>query len=493
MTIRRRLFISNILMIVIPLVTSLAVFYAGLWLYTTITGIRDSREFRDGEIFFAARMRLAAMAERWRADIENTDFARMVSDVDSFNDELASERERDGAGQKRSALTVYVCRDGVVIFPKTADGVRGEEILKIAPNEPGGTMVFSGAAAYVVEFGDYRAILTNSGTHVRSDNADYRMIMRWGTIAAIVCSVFIILITNQLLTRFIFRGIVNSIDTLVGGVRQIRDGNLGYRIEYTAGDEFAGVASDLNDMAGRLEASVEARRRDETSRRELIAGISHDLRTPLTSIKAYIEGIQQGVAATPEAREKYITTIMNKADDLEHIIEMLFMFTKLDTDEFPFRMERSAVGSIVEETVDAARDEYAGRSPRVEMTFTDRSAGAQAEIDIVQFRSAMLNVIGNSIKYCDKDTAEIDIRTSVDGDMIKIAVEDNGPGVPASQLDRIFDVFYRSDPARREPSKGSGLGLAITSKIISRLGGEIRAERREPCGLKMTISLPLSK
>lgn len=518
MNIRRRLFVSNILMIVIPLVASLGVFYAGLWVFTTITGIRDSRELRDGELFFRARMELTALAKCWREDPASPNFGQIVRDVDAFNDRSSIERDREIAadaerekrlrsdrelrGHKepgkqrpphprrtRRRLMLIVCRGGEVVFPRSLVSAHPDEIFSIAPNEDGGTIVFSGSAAYVEAVGSYRVVLVDGGTLVRDDErVSYRTIMSYGSVFAVVCSVFIILVTNQFLTRAIFRSIVSSIDTIVCGVRAIRDGDLGFRIRYDRDDEFAAVASDFNDMACRLEASVEAKRRDETSRRELIAGISHDLRTPLTSIKAYVEGLQQGVASTPEAREKYITTIMNKADDLEHIIEMLFLFSKLDTDEFPFQIERASPGAVVSETVAAMQDEYG--SDAVSITFADGSCGAAAEIDVVQFRSALINIIGNSVKYCDLPRAEIDVTVSADDSEIALTVSDNGPGVPADKLDKIFDVFYRGDPARREPSKGSGLGLAIAKKMISRFGGRIWAEKHGERGLDVKMLLP---
>lgn len=114
------------------------------------------------------------------------------------------------------------------------------------------------------------------------------------------------------------RSITTPLDALVHGVRQIRDGNLEYRIEYDGKDEFAQVVDDFNEMAQRLQDMVNARQKDDENRRALIAGISHDLRTPLTSIKGYVEGLEKGVANSPQMRREYLDTIRQKTDDLEH-------------------------------------------------------------------------------------------------------------------------------------------------------------------------------
>lgn len=123
-----------------------------------------------------------------------------------------------------------------------------------------------------------------------------------------------VLMTNRFLTKFVFRRIERPLDILVSGVHEIQDGNLAYRIDYHEKDEFYSVCTDFNHMAEQLQRSIEQTEREERSRKELIAGISHDLRTPLTSIKAYIEGLMKGVAQTPERQQKYMRTIREKAN-----------------------------------------------------------------------------------------------------------------------------------------------------------------------------------
>jgi hypothetical protein len=173
-----------------------------------------------------------------------------------------------------------------------------------------------------------------------------------------------------------------------------------YRIAYAARDEFAGVCADFNEMAGRFLDMVNARQKDDENRRELIAGISHDLRTPLTSIKAYIEGLEAGVAATPESRARYINTIKSKAGDLEHIIAQLFLFSKLDIGSFPFRMETFDIGLALSEFVKTAGEEY--RQKGLCLDLAENTRGIRVTADRVQLGNVFANILENSVKYGNK-------------------------------------------------------------------------------------------
>ena len=464
-------------MIVIPLVVSLAVFYAGLYVFTTVTGIRDNRGFREGRTFFESQMRMTDLAEKWR---RNPDAAEIARDARAFNEEIGGAWPR---------MLVY--RGGELIVPDAMPSY--EDSLALALREPEGVTVFGAMVTHSERVGDCKVVLLDARTRIKEESIGYHDVMRYGTILAIACALVAILLTNRFLTHFVFRSITNSLDTLADGVQQIHMGNLGYRIDYGGDDEFAAVCGDFNEMAARLEESVAARQRDEISRRELIAGISHDLRTPLTSIKAYVEGIQKGIAGTPETRDRYVATIKSKADDLEHIIDMLFLFTKLDTGEFPYRIERVRLADEVAETIESLGDEYRDKRKNLSISFEDEAPSALVDVDTVQLRNVLINIVENSAKYGDKETTKVDVRVAADGTHAVISVADNGPGVPDEAIEKIFDVFYRSDPARRDPSKGSGLGLAIASKIVSHFGGTIRAENAPGGGLCVTITLPVQK
>jgi len=302
----------------------------------------------------------------------------------------------------------------------------------------------------------------------------------------------IVFLINYALTRHVFHYIMTSIDTLVTGVHEISDGNLTYRIKYDKGDEFDAVCGDFNEMASRLSEMVKQRQIDERNRKELIAGISHDLKTPLTSIKGHIEGLRKGIASTPEMQEKYLGIMQGKTEDIEYIISQLFLFSKIDIGEFPFSFKTVNIGDELEKMVVGFADEYKERGLTVTLMKTiEEMQGPFVSIDIVQFRNVIQNILDNSVKYSDKDNSHAEISCQKIGSGVSISIKDNGPGVSDETLTKMFEAFYRSDISRNT-SKGSGLGLAISSKIVERLKGSIAAENVQG-GFRIIITLPEQK
>jgi signal transduction histidine kinase len=315
----------------------------------------------------------------------------------------------------------------------------------------------------------------------------------------LVLIITIVFVTNRILTRVMIKTIVDPLETLSNGVRQIRDNNLGFRIDYEHDDEFRPVCEVFNEMAARLESMIAERQKDEDSRRELIAGISHDLRTPLTSIRAYLEGIETGVAASRDQKKKYFTIIKNKTNDLEHIINQLFLFSKLDLDDFPLNIKTLDAGPLLADMLAELSDEYAKRGLAIESG--EITHNIPVALDPVLFRTVIVNILENSVKYKNTGQGRMAVGcrsfrkdSSLPEGEIEIRLTDDGPGVPRETLEKLFDAFYRADPSRN--TKGNGLGLAISQKIVNRMGGTIRAEPGSlPAGrgLAIVIRLPAAK
>jgi signal transduction histidine kinase len=307
-------------------------------------------------------------------------------------------------------------------------------------------------------------------------------------IVMVVVMVAVIIITNRILTSRMVKSIVTPLDTLSYGVEQLKDGNLNFRLDYLGNDEFAPVCAAFNEMVKRLQYLENTRRRDEESRRELIAGISHDLKTPLTAIKAYVEGLENGVAETPEQKQKYFDIIGSKTEDLEHIIEQLFLFSKLDTDEFPLKLTRTNIGQEIRGAIQEFAEEYQDRglSLHVKQPIPD----SDTWVDTMLLRRVMLNVFENSLKYKANENGKVFVSVQHKNENVLIRITDDGPGVPEENLSKLFDVFYRVDASRG--TKGSGLGLAISAKIMKRMGGGISAEIPSGGGLAIVLNLPLA-
>ena len=417
MTIKQRLFISNILMIVLPIIFTIIMFFAIYFVFVGTTGMNPF-----------------------------------------------------SIGQNRGSVVLV-------------DEFRASILLQ---NEAH-TQLTRDVVVYQSESGAYLLVLPEfMSEHFRSQGIPAHI-----TAIMFFTLLIIIFIINRLLTKYISQHIMTAIDTLVDGVSEIRDGNLEYRIEYSTGDEFNNVCNAFNEMAERLLGMVNARQLDEKNRKELIAGISHDLRTPLTSIKTYVEGIELGMASTPEVQKEYFDTIKNKTKDIEHIISQLFMFSKLDIGEFPMLMSQADAGEWISDFVDAVSDEYARKG--LEIRLTENIQGTMFSVDNVQLRNVLTNIFENSLKYGNKENGIMDITCRKENTDIAITLTDNGKGVPNEHLDRLFDVFYRTDNARNNTIQGSGLGLAISAKILERLGGGVRAENAVSGGLSIILKLPIIK
>ena len=326
-------------------------------------------------------------------------------------------------------------------------------------------------------------------------------------LGAVVLLVFAaVFATNSFLTRFIVKKVQSPLEILERGAKNISDGNLSYRINYGGNDEFLPICNAFNSMASRLAELSAAQKKDEKNRRELIAGISHDLRTPLTSIKAYVEGLRDGIADMDEKREKYMATILLKTDEIITMTERLFMFSKLDLDEYPFSAEKFDAAAEIKKIAQSFLDDYGEKLSIKTDFFSDESEGknenenesenAEIIFDKIQFRNALANIVENSLKYCGKEKCAVKISCGRRGGFAEISVLDNGPGVPDGALEKLFDVFYRADSARSPRKKGSGLGLAITAKVCQHFDGTIFAEnateKNELSGLKITMRLPLA-
>jgi len=309
-------------------------------------------------------------------------------------------------------------------------------------------------------------------------------------VICVVGLVAVIYFTNRFLIKFVFRKIENPLGTLTQGVRQIKSGNLDYRILYPVQDEFQPICEDFNEMAVRLKNSVDEILKDEQSRKELIAGISHDLRSPLTSIKAYVEGLIDGVAVTDETRREYLQIIMTKTDDINNMVSQLFLFSKMDTGNFPVNPEQLDLVKEITDFVNFTQDDYQARGLSVSLGGMPEEMPVYA--DPTHLRSVFTNILDNSAKYKDKEPAEVIINCTVKDGAALIYFDDNGPGVLPETLPKLFDVFYRGDVSRNNPRQGSGLGLAIAAKMISFIGGGISAENLDGAGLRIIINIPLS-
>ena len=244
--------------------------------------------------------------------------------------------------------------------------------------------------------------------------------------------------TNLYLTKHLFRHIQKPLDILVSGVKRIQEGNLDAPIDYVVPDEFKPACDAVDEMAARLKTSLEAQSRQQ-QKQELIAGMSHDLKSPLTSIRAYTEGLLDGVAKDEQTQARYLQTIYAKETELETLVNRLFSFAKLDLSEAPAKPEALEISGTFAEI--AAGFEAEGLDVRLD-DLPDETVMADREL----LSRCMSNLLDNSRKY---GASHVVISADISGDTVSISVSDDGPGVEASQLEKIFELGYRTDSARQ--------------------------------------------
>ena len=204
-----------------------------------------------------------------------------------------------------------------------------------------------------------------------------------------------------------------------------------------------------------------------------------------------VEGLLDGVADTPEKRERYLRIIRGKTEEIDDMVRKLFLFSKLDMGEYPYSPERLDAAQEISDFVSASADDYLRRGLRIRPG--PLPEGACIDADPTCLRSVLTNLLDNSAKYRSKPTGTAVITAEARGGRLILRVDDDGPGVPEEALPKPFDVFYRSDPSRQNPKQGSGLGLAIAAKAAGRMGGTIRAANLCGGGLSVELEIPLVK
>lgn len=299
----------------------------------------------------------------------------------------------------------------------------------------------------------------------------------------LVLLILSIVLTNRFLTRFMFRRVEEPLLLLTEGVEKVSAGRLDYAIPYDRTDEFRAVCEAFNDMTARLKSAADQSAAEEQSRRELFAGISHDLRSPLTSVRAYTEALLDGVAKTPEDTRRYLTKIRLHEAEIEHMVEALFLYTKMELRDYPVHLQ----------TLDLAAElaRICEENPSDAHLTVDRSGVPPLAVTADPFllERILLNLLDNSRKYRRGETAHVRISAARADGGVLLSVTDDGIGVKAELLPRLFDPFYRTDPARNNPAGGSGLGLAIVREAAEHLGGRVWAETAPGGGLCIRILL----
>ena len=304
----------------------------------------------------------------------------------------------------------------------------------------------------------------------------------------ILTATIILVFTALSVGLWIYRSIAVPLVKLKKATKNIKEGNLDFVLEVEGNDEFSQLCQDFEEMRKRLKESTEEKILMDKENKELISNISHDLKTPITAVKGYVEGIMDGVADTPEKMDRYVRTIYNKTNEMDHLINELTFYSKIDTNRIPYTFSKLNVEDYFSDCAEELGLEMETRG--IELVYANYvEKGVQVIADGEQIRRVIHNIVSNAIKYMEKPKGIIQLRVKDVGDFIQVEIEYNGKGIAAKDLPYIFDRFYRTDVSRNSSKGGSGIGLSIVKKIMEDHGGKVWATSRLGIGTIMYFVL----
>jgi len=286
--------------------------------------------------------------------------------------------------------------------------------------------------------------------------------------------------TGTALARSSTAGITRLEET----AHRLADGDLHARVdEIDAGPELRTLARTLDEMAARLEEARRKERESESRRRDLVAAVSHDLRTPLAGLRAMVEAVEDGVVDDPEDLRRYTREMLRAVGALTTLVDDLFELSQLDGEAIRAEARRARLADVVASALAAVEPQRLTKGVSVETHLAD----AAAEACSPRVTRVLQNLIQNAIRHTPSD-GSVRVEARRDADRLEIAVTDTGEGIPVSSLDRVFEPFWRGDAARS--GSGSGLGLALAKRLVEAMGGDISVESRPRGGSRFAVLLP---
>jgi len=287
---------------------------------------------------------------------------------------------------------------------------------------------------------------------------------------------------------WIYKRILVPLDKLQTATKKIADGDLDYQLDERDFSEIPFLFKDFERMRIKLKEDEEEKKLSEDAARELVSNISHDLKTPLTAIRGYVEGILDGVASSPQKTRDYLNTIYNKTNDMNSLIDELLYYSQVSEKHMSYKFEKIYVKDFFDEYV---KDLYLElETIKIKFIYiVNVGRNTVIDMDKEQIRRALNNIVSNAVKYMDKEKPEIHFRVRETIDAIDIQISDNGRGIDEKDLPHIFDRFYRSDVSRNTKLGGSGIGLSIVKKVIENHEGSVVAMSKPGVGTEVGIEL----
>ena len=303
-----------------------------------------------------------------------------------------------------------------------------------------------------------------------------------------VLCIAVLVIMSQIFTGNLVKHIMEPLDELAAGAKRIKENDLTEDINYSGDIEFENVCDTFNKMQKHILREQEKNRKYEKARTDMIAGISHDLRTPLTAIRGTIKGLMDGIASTPEKQDRFLETAYRRTGEMDLLLNQLFYLSKIETGNMPITLRKIEISSFIKNYVQAKQGLM--EAEKEELVEETKEITAEVAVDPEQLQRIFDNLLENSRKYGEKVPLKMKIGLRKTPGGILIRFSDNGVGVPENKLPYVFDEFYRVDESRNK-KEGNGLGLYIVKYLIEAMGGAVWAENED--GFVVSLELPLGE
>lgn len=486
MKLRTKLWISFGCIIVVPII--LLIVFANLLVLYQLNVINETYNIESTvEDIFPNPTRLF---NRLTGEIQKAIQLEIEQDPDMFQRQETLEELSNQLKNKNTSLVVR--RNDQIIYSSNDDLAELYDELPLygeGNNEVLNGRYFGGKETRLVKAQDFEFSDGAKGTvFIITSLNSWIPELKTMMIQLVVAVIFVLILTATIFSCWIYHSVLRPLNQLKDATKNIKDGNLDFVIEADERDEIGQLCIGFEEMRQRLKESAEEKLQFDADNKELISNISHDLKTPITAIKGYVEGIMDGVADTPQKMDRYIHTIYNKANDMDRLINELTFYSKIDTNRIPYTFSKINVADYFGDCAEEVGMDLEAKNILFSYyNYCDESVIVIADAE--QMKRVINNIISNSIKYIDKPQGKINIRIKDVGDFIQVEIEDNGKGIAQKELPYIFDRFYRTDSSRNSAQGGSGIGLSIVKKIIEDHGGKIWASSKEGTGTVMNFVL----
>lgn len=422
----------------------------------------------------------------------------LISDADDST--KLEEIKKTAAPLEEIGTAVYIEKNGEPMYATTDKAQMLKQVksivdVDISTNQnyfgDNGVVIINRAASSDAEYliiisdTDYSINVTTASSKAQGITS----ILRGKTGVAMLLIALIFVISIIVLSLITSQTILQPIKKISIGANEIANGNLDYVIDYDTTNELGIMVKSFNHMTQILKKSLEEKNQIERSRKEMIAGVAHDLRTPLTSVKGYVEGLKDGIANTPEKQKRYLDTIYTSTCDMEKLLDELLTVSRLELGAIDLMLEPININSFL----DDCAEEISLYLEKLNFDFEYKNSCESdviVDLDTDRFTRVIRNIVSNSVKYASpKRKGKIVLTAQSYQKSVIISLADNGIGLDSASIPRIFDTFFRADKARTNVRDGSGLGLSVCKQIIELHGGRIWATGKENQGLTILISL----